>query len=41
MGPFEIIVKKGALYTKQVIEKILNTQYNNHGTVITCKITEK
>ena len=40
-GSFEIIVKKGALYTKQVIEDILTKQYNNHGTVITCTITEK
>lgn len=39
-GSFEIIVKKGAHYTKQVIEDILSN-YNIHGTVITCKITEK
>ena len=40
-GTFEIIVKKGALYTKQVIEYILKNQYNNHEKVINCTITEK
>ena len=40
-GSFEIIVKKGNHYTTQVIKYILDKQYNNYGTVITCTITEK
>lgn len=41
-GSFEIIVKRGATYTKRVIEGILDYQYNHNGaTVINCTITEK
>lgn len=40
-GSFEIIIKRGDSNTKQMIENILNTQYNSHEKVIDCTITQK